>query len=126
MQRPPAARVGRVEIGAVADQQTGRHLLVRRERRVKRRIRVRVFRPRRHIGAMRQQQLDDLCVAEECSQVQRRPPVRAVSVDARRQLDDQPLDTLDLAGRGGLEQRQRGAARNEQIHNLLLPVVNSS
>ena len=44
---------------------------------------------------------------------------------AARALVQQPLDTLDFSRRAGLEDRQRRAARDQQIHNFLLPMVHS-
>ena len=110
MQRAPALRVGGVDVGAVADEQAGDELVVAGERGVQRLIAVRVLRSRRDVGAPLEQQLRDLRVAEERSQVQRRPAVGAVVVDAgyadraARALVQQPLDPFDLTRRARFEQ----------------------
>jgi len=48
-----------------------------------------------------------------------------VPFDRGRIVRHDPLDALELAGRARLEQRERRAARDEQVRNFLLSMVNS-
>ena len=77
------------------------------------------------VGVVREQQLDDLRVTEERREVQRRPAVGAVLLDRRGIVASDPLDALELAGGARLEDRQRRAARDEQVHNFLLAMIDS-
>src|SRR5882724_10125428 len=60
VQRLPARGVGGVDVRASANQESRDQLEIARQRRVQRRVAVRVARSRRDIGALREQQLDDL------------------------------------------------------------------
>ena len=66
-------------------------------------------------------------MAEERREVQRRPPVGAVRVDCRcvPAAFEQPLHVLQFPGCAGLEDRQRRAARDQQVHNFLLTMIDS-
>jgi hypothetical protein len=64
-------------------------------------------------------------VAEEGAEMQRRPAVAAVGVDGGRIVGEQTLDSLEFAGGAGFEDGQRHAARHQQVHNFLLPVIHS-
>jgi hypothetical protein len=131
VQRAPALRVGGVDVGAVADEQARHELVVAGERGVQRGVAVGAPRSREDIGIVRDQQLGDLGVAEECGEVQRRPAVGAVVVDAgrtdraARALTEQALHPLGFSGRAGVEDREVRAARDQQVHNFLLTMVDS-
>jgi hypothetical protein len=64
-------------------------------------------------------------VTEEGGQVQRRPSVGAVVVDAARFLGQQTLDALQFAGRARFEDREAHAARHQQVHYFLLVMIDS-
>ena len=91
---------------------------------MQRRVAVRVARPGGHVGRVRQQQFDDLWMAEERREMQRRPPVVAERVD-RAPRREQPLDRIEFTGRARLEQAQPRSASDEQVRNFFPAIVDS-
>ena len=57
--------------------------------------------------------------------MQRRPAVGAVARHRFGIRLDEPFDALQFAGSGGFEQREGRPARDEEVHNFLLAVIDS-
>jgi hypothetical protein len=98
VQRLPAGSVDRVDVGAGAEQEAGNEAVVAGERRVERRVAVRILRSRTDVGAPRQEQFGQLGMAEERGEVQGRPAVATERVDRAGRVVEQPIDAIVFAG----------------------------
>src|SRR4029453_7054160 len=76
----------------------------------------------RAIGGGREQELGNLGVTEEGGEMQRGPSIVAERVH-RGSRRNQLLDAIEFSGCARFEQRERGAAGNQQIRDLFAAVV---